>query len=209
VAAGNLPRRFFTELVGHRRISAIARQRTPDNCEPSSAPRRPAHEGGKWAAANVSFVLEGTPIETEMWIANAKPNPQLSTWWLPGEHGTAVALDIFGVLFAFIEAHPLPAEGPPGVIRFWLGDKRTTDQCRRRNPAEPGAATGGAAHDPAQLRPVTPQGAPLTAQRLRPHAACPPAITRLAREGDSRETKSASGVRRAYPPREFTSETHR
>lgn len=57
-----------------------------------------------------------------MWIAASKPNPQLSTRWLPGEHGTAVALDIFGVLFAFnLEPYPLPVEGPPGVIRFWLG----------------------------------------------------------------------------------------
>lgn len=79
-----------------------------------------------------AFVLHGTPIGTEMWIAASKPNPQLSTWWLPGEHGTAVALDIFGVLFAFsLEPYPLRAERPPGVIRFWLGDETEDESLRR------------------------------------------------------------------------------
>ncbi len=71
-----------------------------------------------------AFVLHGTPIGTEMWIAVSKPKSQLTTWWLPGEHRTAVALDIFGVLFAFnLEPYPLRAERPPGAIRFWLGDE--------------------------------------------------------------------------------------
>ena len=68
-----------------------------------------------------AFVLHGTPIGTELWIAASRPHPQLSTWWLPGEHGTAVALDIFGVLFVFnLEPYPLSAEVPQGVIRFTL-----------------------------------------------------------------------------------------
>lgn len=87
-----------------------------------------AHDAGpemalndRYAAAR-AFVLHGTPIGTEMWIAAWKPHPRLSTWWLPGEHGTGVALDIFGVLFAFnLEPRPLPVERPPGVIKFWLG----------------------------------------------------------------------------------------
>lgn len=69
-----------------------------------------------------AFVLHRSPIATELWIAASRPHPQLSTWWLPGEHGTPVALDIFGVLFVFnLEPYPLSAEVPPGVIRFTLG----------------------------------------------------------------------------------------
>lgn len=76
---------------------------------------------GRYEAAR-AFVLHGTPIGTELWIAASKPHPQVSTWWLPGEHGTPVAVDIFGVLFVFnLEPFPLAAEVPPGVIRFTLG----------------------------------------------------------------------------------------
>jgi hypothetical protein len=87
-----------------------------------------AHDAGpemalddRYEAAR-AFVLHGTPIGTELWITASRPHPQLSTWWLPGEHGTPVALDIFGVLFVFnLEPYPLSAEVPPGVIRFTLG----------------------------------------------------------------------------------------
>jgi hypothetical protein len=69
-----------------------------------------------------AFVLHGIPIATEMWIAASKPHPRISTWWLPGDQGTGVALDIFGALFAFnLEPYPLPGPPPQGVISFWLG----------------------------------------------------------------------------------------
>lgn len=87
-----------------------------------------AHDAGPEAALQNryaparAFVLHGTPIGTEMWIAASKPHGRISTWWLPGDHGTGVALDIFGVLFAFnLEPYALPVQRPRGVITFWLG----------------------------------------------------------------------------------------
>lgn len=87
-----------------------------------------AHDAGSEAALDTryaparEFVLRGTPIGTEMWIAASKPHARISTWWLPGDYGTGVAIDIFGVLFAFnLEPYPLPAQRPQGVITFWLG----------------------------------------------------------------------------------------
>jgi hypothetical protein len=87
-----------------------------------------AHDAGpdtaledRYAPAR-AFVLHGTPIGTDMWIAASNPHAQISTWWLPGDQGTGVALDIFGILFAFnLEPYPLPADTPQGVITFWLG----------------------------------------------------------------------------------------
>ncbi len=88
-----------------------------------------AHDAGPEIALETrfnaarAFVLDGTPIQTEMWIAASKPHGQLTTWWLPGERGTVVALDLFGVLFAFnLEPYALAPTSPPGVMRFWLGD---------------------------------------------------------------------------------------
>jgi len=62
-----------------------------------------------------AFVLHGTPIGTDLWIATTKPHSRLSTWWLPGEGGTVVALDIFGVLFVFnLEPYALAPDSPSG-----------------------------------------------------------------------------------------------
>ena len=73
------------------------------------------------------FVLRGTPLPNHLVISTSnKPNAQISTFWLPTEQETIVALSLFGLTFVFnLQATPfgLPPDLPiDGAAEFWLGE---------------------------------------------------------------------------------------
>lgn len=83
------------------------------------------------------FILDGQPMDTHLVMTRVgKPHPELRTWVQPGDGGTGVVIDVFGVVFGFtLEAAPQPPEELPAelVTTFWLGagdgpsDPGTTD----------------------------------------------------------------------------------
>lgn len=72
------------------------------------------------------FILGDGTMPNHLFIPRqCQPHAQIRTWWLPADEHTLMALDFFGVVFAFnLDATPLalpPEVGPDVVGSFWLG----------------------------------------------------------------------------------------
>jgi hypothetical protein len=95
------------------------------------------------------FVLTGTPIPNHMVISTSTtPNAQISTFWLPTEQETIVALSLFGLTFVFnLQATPfgLPPDSLiEGAAEFWLGDPEEREG--EAAPLSANEAKGAARH---------------------------------------------------------------
>jgi len=59
-------------------------------------------------------------------LTTTTPHESVTTWWRPSDSSTAVAVDIFGVAFAFdLDAVPfdLPLDARRDLIaEYWLGN---------------------------------------------------------------------------------------